>query len=153
MIGGMIMRMKLLLLCSTILLISGCSQVQTTEDKNGLKLMGADGGKDGFYERDLRDESVFPPNQSSTNYIDVNETRPTLGTDVDKIRGVVETFDNVTPGSVFLNGDNAYVTVHSNKKYSEEERDELRHQLLHDITKAVPRFHIHVRVHDGDGER
>jgi hypothetical protein len=149
----MIMRLKLLFLSSFILIFTGCSNVQTTEDQNGLQLMTNNGGKDGFYERDLRDEGVFPPNQSSTHYIDVNETRPHLGTDQEKIRAVVDKFDDVTPGSVFLNGDNAYVTVHSNKSFSKEEKEELRHKLLHDMTRAVPRFHIHVRVHDGDGER
>jgi hypothetical protein len=151
------MRVKLLLFMGMgfILIFSGCSNVQTAEDENGLHLMKYnDKNKDGFYERDLSDdEGVFPPNQSSTNYIDVSESRPNIGTDQDKIRDVVDTYDNVTPGSVFINGNNAYVTVHANNSYTDKKRDQLRHKLLTDITKAMPRYHIHVRVHDGDGER
>ncbi|WP_246944489.1 hypothetical protein [Bacillus pinisoli] len=146
------MRIKLLLFWCIILLLAGCSNVKTTQDQNGANLMSYDGGIDGFYERDLDDDGAFPNNQSSTNYIELTEDRPTIGTDQDKIREVVDTFDGVTPGSVFINGNKAYVTVHSTDSYSEKERDKLRHKLLHDITKAVPRYQILVRVHDGDGE-
>ncbi|WP_456277428.1 hypothetical protein [Bacillus sp. AK128] len=144
------MRIKLLLFLSVVLLVSGCSNVKTAEDQNGLKLMTYERANDTGDEDPLGD-GAFPPNQSPVNYYDATAPRPDFGTDTDKIRDVVDNHDGVTPGSVFINGDNAYVTVHSNKSYSKDEKDKLRHKLLHDITKAMPRYHIHVRVHDGDG--
>ncbi|MFZ3589083.1 YhcN/YlaJ family sporulation lipoprotein [Bacillus sp. DJP31] len=138
----------LIFLCLGIsLVLQGCGNVQTVEDQNGVQLMKYNEKKDGFYERDLGDEE-FLTNQSATNYIDVTESRPNIGTDQDKIREVVDTFDDVTPGSVFINGNDAYVTVHTtNEAYTENERDHLRHKLLKSITGAVPRYHINVKVH------
>ncbi|MBM6616767.1 hypothetical protein [Bacillus suaedaesalsae] len=147
------MRIILLFCISLLVAMStACSNVETTEDANGKNLMKTGTNKDGFYERDLGEGEQFIPNQSSTNYIDVTESRPNIGTDQDKIREVIDMHKNVTPGSVFINGQDAYVTVHSTKSFNEKDRDKLRHKLLKDITKAVPRYHIHVRVHDGDGD-
>jgi hypothetical protein len=140
------MRVKLLLFIGFILIFSGCNNVQTAEGENGLRQMNNN-------ERDNTEEWFFTTNQSSTSYIDATESRPHIGTDQDKIRDVVDTFDNVTPGSVFINGHDAYVTVHATQSYTVKQRDQLRHKLLTDITKAMPRYHIHVRVHDGDGDR
>jgi uncharacterized protein YceK len=146
------MRVLLLLCLITTLTVAGCSNVKTTEDQNGAQLMKYNENKDGSYDRDLGAGEEFIPNQNPHNYIDVTESRPNIGTDQDKIREVVDTYDNVTPGSVMINGDEAWVTVHSKKSYSEEDRDKLRHKLLKDITRAVPRYNVHVRVHDGDGK-
>ncbi|MFD1735158.1 hypothetical protein ACFSCX_01145 [Bacillus salitolerans] len=144
------MNLKLLFLIG-LLGLSACSQVETTEDKSGADLMTTGGDeKNGFYERDL-DDTRYNTNQNP-NFIDLTESRPNLGTDQDKIRDVINTFPEVTPGSVYVVGTDAWVTVHSTKKFSEEDRDQLRHKLLKDITKAMPRYHIHIRIHDGDGE-
>jgi hypothetical protein len=144
----MTMKRRLLLFLG-ILLITGCSQVETTEDASGADLMSAD-EKDGFYERNLSDER-YNTNQNP-NFIDLTESRPHQGTDQDKMRDVIDTYPNVTPGSVYIVGSDAWITVHSKKKYSKKERDTIRHKLLKDITKAMPRYHIHLRVHDGDGK-
>lgn len=130
------------------ILLSGCSNVQTTEDQNGAHLMKYNENKDGFYERDLGADERYLTNQSSTNYIDITESRPHIGTDQDHIREVIESFDDLEAGSVFINGTDAYVTVHTtNKEYTGKERDRLRHKLLKQITQAMPRYHINVRVH------
>jgi len=134
------------------LVISGCSKVETAEDQNGLNLMKTGVNQDDE-DRDRGEQYFNQGNPSADNYIDATETRPNFGDDQEKIRDVVRTFEDVTPGSVIINGRNAYVTVHSNDNFNEEKRDKLRHKLLHSITKAVPRYHIHVRVHDGDGDR
>ncbi|KAA0548616.1 hypothetical protein FZW96_08600 [Bacillus sp. BGMRC 2118] len=148
------MRSILLFCIGLLVLISAaCSNTQTTEDANGARLMKSGTNKDGFYERDLEADEEFIPNQSPNNYINVTESRPNIGTDQDKIREVIDMHKDVTPGSVFINGNDAYVTVHSAKSFNEDDKDKLRHKLLKDITKAVPRYHIHVRVHDGDGNR
>lgn len=131
----------------SMLMCTACSQVETAEDQNGLRLMKYNGNKDGFYDRDLSDDERFNPDLSPTSYADVTESRPTIGTDQDKIREVIATVDNLTPGSVIINGRDAWVTVHTNQTYTEQQRDQIRHKLLTQITKAVPRYHIHVRVH------
>jgi hypothetical protein len=146
------MRKKLLLFLGIALIAAGCTNVQTTEDQNGAHLMKYNENKDGFYERDLGDDERFLTNQNPHSYINLSESRPNIGTDQDKIREVVDTYGNVTPGSVMINGQDAYVTVHSNQSYNEKDRDKIRHKLLKDITRAVPRYNVHVRVHDGDGE-
>lgn len=144
---------SILLFCIGFLVAmsAACSNVQTNEDANGARLMKYDDNKDGFYQRDLEADEEFIPNQSPNNYINVTESRPNIGTDQDKIREVIQMHKDVTPGSVFINGQDAYVTVHATKSYNEKNRDKIRHKLLKDITKAVPRYHVHVRVHDGDG--
>lgn len=146
---------SILLFCIGLLVAmsAGCSNVQTNEDANGARLMKYDDNKSGFYQRDLEADEEFIPNQSPNNYINVTESRPNIGTDKDKIREVIQMHKDVTPGSVFINGQDAYVTVHATKSFNEENRDKIRHKLLKDITKAVPRYHVHVRVHDGDGNR
>ncbi len=130
------------------LILFGCTNVQTAEDQNGAHLMKYNENKDGFYKRDLGDDERFLTNQSSTNYMDLTESRPNIGTDQDQIREVIDTFDDLEPGSVYINGSDAYVTVHTtNVDYTEKERDHLRHKLLKSITRAMPRYHVHVKVH------
>ncbi len=128
--------------------LCGCNNVKTIEDQNGANLMKYNENKEGFYERDLGADERYLTNQSSTNYINLSERRPNIGTDQDKIREVIQTFGDLEPGSVFINGNNVYVTVHSsNDNYTKEERDHLRDKLLNKITQAMPRYEIHVRVH------
>jgi hypothetical protein len=146
------MRLMLLFCLGLTLLVTGCSNVQTAEDQNGAQLMKYNDNKDGFYERDLEEDEEFLTNQNPHNYINLTESRPNIGTDQDKIREVIDKYDNITPGAVMINGQHAWVTVHSTDAYNEKDRDKLRHKLLKDITKAVPRYNIHVRVHDGDGK-
>lgn len=113
-------------------------------DYNGMKMITNDQGRRG---RDLRDDPINT-NQSPTSYIDPSEDMPTLGTDIDKAKWVIENETEYEPGPVMINGQDMWVRVYHKGMMSQEERvkeEAAVHKLL---IKALPRYYIEVKMQE-----
>ncbi|MCA1032120.1 hypothetical protein LCL95_13875 [Bacillus timonensis] len=132
-----------------LLLLSACSWNPNDEyhaqeeDKNGTKLMTNKDDKD-FYKHNLDDQD-YTTNQNP-NFIDLTEDRLDIGDDQAKIVDVIETYTNYEPGAVIVNGQEVWVTVHTDKDFSKEEEKAARKALHKRLIKAMPRYEIHVKI-------
>lgn len=139
-----------------VLFLSACNggpnnelQAQS-EDRNSAKLMDYD-ENNGFYERNLRDDDKRDYSiNTNPNFIDLTEDRPDIGDDQEKIVQVIQRYTEFQPGSVFVNGRDAWVTVHTTEKFSDKEKKVVRKDLHRTLIKAMPRYDIHLKIHDGD---
>ncbi|MFC4321884.1 lipoprotein [Litchfieldia salsa] len=148
------MKRMVFLALSLLLFLTGCNWNPNheyhaqREDIDGTNLMESGTRKNSFYEEDLQDED-YNTNQNP-NFIDLTEDRPDIGDDQDKFREVIELKSEFKPGAVFINGANAYVTVHTDKSYSNKDRKKEEKKLYETLQKAMPRYHIRVTIHDND---
>jgi hypothetical protein len=148
------MKRKLIISLLLFMFLAGCNWNPNNEyhaqreDLDGSNLMTSGTRKHGFYERDLQDED-YNTNQNP-NFIDLTENRPDIGDDQEKFVETIEEFTEFKPGSVFINGANAYVTVHTTKSFSSKEKKQEEKKLHETLRKAMPRYHIRVKIHDND---
>ncbi|MBD8071356.1 hypothetical protein [Bacillus sp. PS06] len=111
-----------------------------------LVLSGCNGNANDQYR--VQDEDYYT--NQNPNFIDLTENRPDIGDDQDKFVETIEEFTDYRPGSVFVSGANAYVTVHTTESLSEEEKQKEEKKLHKTLRKAMPRYHIRVTIHDND---
>ncbi|QOR66529.1 hypothetical protein IM538_22685 [Cytobacillus suaedae] len=138
----------------TAIILAGCTagnhnysefKSHRQHDNNARILNENEGG---FYQRDLEDQDYTT--NLNPNFIDLTEDRPDIGDDQEKIVQVIQQYTEFTPGAVIVNGRDAYVTVHTTKHYKGKERKEVKKDLNRRLMKAMPRYDIHLRIHDGD---
>ncbi len=134
-----------------MLILAGCNWNPNNEyhaqreDVDGTNLITGGTRNHGFYQINRRDED-YNTNQNP-NFIDLTENRPTIGDDKDKIVEIVDDLTEYEPGSVFINGSDAMVTVHTNKSLSGKERKKAEKELHRTLSKAMgARYHIHVNI-------
>lgn len=99
---------------------------------------------------DMRDDPTNT-NQSPDSFIDLSPDMPTRGTEEDKVRYVIEHETNYEPGPIMINGQDMWVRVYHNGMMSQEERvqeEAVVHKLL---IKALPRYHIEVKMQEDRG--
>lgn len=116
------------------------------QDGDGARILNDK--EDGFYDRNLRDEEYTT--NLNPNFLDLTEDRLDIGDDQEKIVQVIQQYTEFTPGSVIVNGRDAYVTVHSTKHFEVKDRKKVKKDLHRRLIKAMPRYDIHLRIHDGD---
>jgi hypothetical protein len=145
------MLKSLLPLMISLLILAACSWNPNgeyhaqREDIDGTKLMTYDRDK-GFYDRNLKDEQFTYDTNQNPNFVDLAENRPDIGDDQDKFREVVDKYTEFEPGSVIINGNDAWVTVWSKRNLSEKEKVKLTKDLRYHLMKAMPRYDIHINI-------
>ncbi|WP_078543411.1 YhcN/YlaJ family sporulation lipoprotein [Litchfieldia alkalitelluris] len=143
--------MKKIITCMTmIFLLAGCNWNPNNEyhaqreDRDGTNLMQSGTRKHGFYQMNRRDEDYNT--NKNPHFIDLTENRPTIGDDQHKIAETIDDLTEYRPGSVIINGHNAYVTAHTDKNLSDKERKSEEKKLYKTIVRSVPRYDIHVTI-------
>jgi hypothetical protein len=139
----------------TAIVLSGCAAGNHNysefkshrQDGDGARILNGN-NNEGFYERNLKDEDYTT--NLNPNFLDLTEDRPDIGDDQEKIVQVIQQYTEFQPGSVIVNGRDAYVTVHSTKHFEGKERSKVKKDLHRRLIKAMPRYDIHLRIHDGD---
>jgi len=66
--------------------------------------------------------------------------------DVNKIVQVIETYTDYEPGSIWINGNDVWVTVHAKKERTEEQTKKDREKIYKRLTRAMPRYDIHLNM-------
>ncbi|MFD2680806.1 hypothetical protein [Bacillus seohaeanensis] len=105
------------------------------EDQSGLQPVKNDG------ERDVRENTNQNP-----NFIDLSDSQPTKGTDIEKARQVLEQYTDYEADEVWINGQQMWVTAHTKEKMTEEQRNKEEAKLNKQLTRALPRYKLNVQI-------
>jgi hypothetical protein len=151
--AGRRQMMRNLLLLGFAIVLSACSMNpnhasyhEQSEDKNGTKLMTDDKAKSD-YDRYLYNNFDDPEKtRQNPNFINTTDNSGNDRADVGKAVQVIETYTDYKPGSVWMNGNDMYVTVHVPSSMSEEKRQKEQKRIHQLLTKAIPTYDIHVRL-------
>jgi hypothetical protein len=149
--------MKSFFAAAVILLSSvmgGCAQDdnaagihEQNEDRYGTNLINDGGGqvKRGLDQvsRDDRDRTM---SEQNPNFLNIDGGRMNDHDDVDKARQVVSQYTEYEPDEVWINGGRMWVTAHTAKSLSAEEKRKAQAELHKTLTKALPRYNIEVRL-------
>ncbi|PLR73431.1 hypothetical protein CYJ37_07760 [Bacillus sp. UMB0728] len=135
-------------------LLGGCAQDdnvagihEQNEDQNGTNLITDGGGQvkrglDQVSDED-RDRTMSDQNP---NFLNIDGGRVNDQSDVDKARQVVNQYTEYEPDEVWINGGRMWVTAHTDKSLSAEEKRKAQAELHKTLTKALPRYNIEVRL-------
>jgi hypothetical protein len=146
-------KMRRTLLLGFVLLLSACSlnpdhpsYHQQSEDRNGTRLITDDKAQSD-YDRYLYNNFDDPEKtRQNPNFISITEGSENNRTDVRKAAQVIETYTDYEPGSIWMNGNNMYVTVQVPSTMPEEKRQKEQRRIHKLLTKAIPTYDIHVRL-------
>ncbi|EZP75328.1 hypothetical protein H839_17548 [Parageobacillus genomosp. 1] len=145
--------MRSTLLLGFVLLLSACSlnpdhpsYHQQSEDRNGTRLITDDKAQSD-YDRYLYNNFDDPEKtRQNPNFISITEGSENNRADVRKAAQVIETYTDYEPGSIWMNGNDMYVTVHVPSTMPEEKRQKEQRRIHKLLTKAIPTYDIHVRL-------
>ncbi|HWO98622.1 MAG TPA: hypothetical protein VNM45_20300 [Bacillus sp. (in: firmicutes)] len=140
------MKKAVLLLC--IIFMSACSGYNSTqdarvEDKNGQQLLTSyrDNQK---LEKELISYEEFT--DQNPNFPNTTPVKPKVSSDYEKMREVIETETPYRIGDLQVNGRDAWVTVHTGKEMSSDEKRKIKESVTRELFDGLPRFHFHVNV-------
>ncbi|RIW36147.1 hypothetical protein D3H55_06730 [Bacillus salacetis] len=141
---------KVLSLLSLTILLTACG----AQEKDNLYVQDEDQGGRRFVNNDLTDvdtnQNVDQPMETNQNpnFIDLSETQPNKGTDVDKAREVIDVYTDYEPGQVWVNGEQMWVTAYTHDELSQDKRDDKEAELRKRLTRALPRYKINVKIQE-----
>ncbi|MGM0843500.1 MAG: hypothetical protein ACQEUT_00885 [Bacillota bacterium] len=95
-------------------------------------------------------QNVDQPMETNQNpsFIDLAETQPTKGTDIDKAREVIEVYTDYEPGQVWINGQQMWVTAYTHDEMAQDQRNEEEADLNKRLTRAFPRYQVNVQIRE-----
>ncbi|MBA2874458.1 hypothetical protein [Thermaerobacillus caldiproteolyticus] len=145
--------MKSLLLLLLGILLSACTMNpndsqyhQQSEDKNGTRLITHDRAQKD-YDRYLYNNFDDPEKTNQNpNFISLTEGSENNQADVRKAVQVIEKYTNYEPSSVWINGNDMWVSVQAPDSVSTRQREKDRTRLYELLTKAIPTYDIHVNI-------
>jgi hypothetical protein len=150
-------NMRTLLPFFIFVLLSACAvnpnhsdYEENSLDKDGTRLMTYD-KDDQAYKRylskDFYNDFANPEKTNQNpNFISLTEGSANNRADVNKIAQVIEKYTDYRPGSIWINGRDAWVTVHATKNVSQEQREKDRDKIYKTLTRAMPRYQIHLNM-------
>lgn len=133
------------------ILLSACTMNPTdsqyhaqSEDKNGTKLLTNRTPKD--YDRLYNHFDDPEKTNQNPNFISLADSSGNDRADIRKAVQVIEKYTNYQPDSIWMNGNDMWVTVHAPQHVSKHQREKDRIRLYKLLTKAIPTYDIHVRI-------
>jgi len=137
-------------ICSVMLFLIGCqndenaSTYKNNEDRNGQRFVSNRDnrasdreGEDGYYILD-----------QNPNFINTGERHNNYGQDIDKAKSMINDMKGYRSGPVWINGDNMWVTAYKKGMLSNNERRKEEAKLHRQLTGALPRYDIEVRIRE-----
>ncbi|QQZ09227.1 hypothetical protein [Heyndrickxia vini] len=90
------------------------------------------------------------PTDQNPNMIDLRQKDPaiTVGTDVDKAKYVVKRYKNYYDPTVWVNGNNMWVTAHTGNRLTAKERMKEEAKIHKKLIQALPRYDINVKIEE-----
>ncbi|MGF2618250.1 hypothetical protein FZC84_19850 [Rossellomorea vietnamensis] len=140
---------KVLSLAALTILLTACGA-----QNDNLYVQDEDQGGRRFVNNDLNDvdtnQNVDQPMETNQNpnFIDLAETQPNKGTDVNKARDVIEEYTDFEPGQVWLNGQQMWVTAYTHDEMAQDKRNKEEAELGKRLTRAFPRYKVNVQIHE-----
>lgn len=116
-----------------------------SEDRNGRNLMTGNEAKPN-YDRIYNHFDDPEKTNQNPNFIGLTDGSETNRADVRQAVQVVRKYTNYEPGSVWMNGNDMWVTVHARRAMSDRQREKEQNRLYKLLTKAIPNYNIRVRI-------
>lgn len=90
------------------------------------------------------------PTDQNPNMIDLRQKDPaiTVGTDVDTAKYVVKRYKNYYDPTVWVNGNNMWVTAHTDNRLTAKERMKEEAKIHKKLIQALPRYDINVKIEE-----
>ncbi|MBT2604117.1 hypothetical protein J7E55_14025 [Bacillus sp. ISL-53] len=96
---------------------------------------------------DWDNEAERPSDQVLNTPHHTSNNSPSMGQQIDEIRGVIESETNYEAGSVWFNGNTIHVTVHDKGKIkTEKERNKEMQRIQGMINRVVPQYNVDVKL-------
>ncbi|MEV5116073.1 hypothetical protein [Peribacillus frigoritolerans] len=96
---------------------------------------------------DWDNEAERPSDQVLNTPHHTSNNSPSMGQQIDEIRGVIESETNYEAGSVWFNGNTIHVTVHDKGKIkTEKERKKEMQRIQGMINRVVPQYNVDVKL-------
>ncbi|MBB5324016.1 maltodextrin utilization protein YvdJ [Anoxybacillus tepidamans] len=144
--------MKRLLLLFFAVFLAACTMNPTdsqyhaqSEDRHGKNLMTANEARPS-YDRIYNHFADPEKTNQNPNFISLTDGSANDRALVQKAVQVVEQYKNYRAGSVWMNGNDMWVTVHAPRDRSYQQRQKDQTRLYELLTKAIPTYDIHVRL-------
>ncbi|MEI5909069.1 hypothetical protein WAK64_18625 [Bacillus spongiae] len=133
------------LFIASALFINGCgmandSTYSNVEDEDGHQFMTENIANN--------DTEARSPTDQNPNLLNLSEKQPNTGSEIDKAREVVELYTEYEPGSVWINGQQMWVTVHTNKRLSTSKKESQEAKLHKQLETALPSYNINVKIEE-----
>ncbi|WP_144527442.1 hypothetical protein AAEY33_27110 [Peribacillus simplex] len=149
------MRSKLLIMTAFLLaVLTACGQNDNAinndseygdQSRDGRDLVGK--GLNQVSNKDWDNETERPSDQLLNTPHHTSNNSPSMGQQIDEIRGVIDSETNYEAGSVWFNGNTIHVTVHDKGQIkTEKKRKEEMQRIQSMINRVVPQYNLDVKL-------
>ncbi|MBU8881032.1 hypothetical protein BGM26_19100 [Bacillus sp. FJAT-29790] len=135
---------KLSIFILLLAFIAGCNQNQSgkNETRDGTTFISNRLDRQEYNTRDWTMDSQNP------NFLNFNGNQVNNSTDIDKAKQVIDATSEYQSGPIWINGRDMWVTAYKREMMSDRERIEAEARLHKKLIKALPRYHIDVKVQE-----
>ncbi|MGG0787627.1 hypothetical protein [Bacillus sp. AFS017274] len=149
------MKSKLLIMTAFLLaVLTACGQNDNAinndseygdQSRDGRDLVGK--GLNQVSNKDWDNETERPSDQLLNTPHHTSNNSPSMGQQIDEIRGVIDSETNYEAGSVWFNGNTIHVTVHDKGQIkTEKKRKEEMQRIQGMINRVVPQYNLDVKL-------
>ncbi|MBT2667760.1 hypothetical protein J7J00_20140 [Bacillus sp. ISL-4] len=149
------MKLKLLIMTAFLLaVLTACGQNDNAinndseygdQSRDGKDLVGK--GLNQVSNKDWDNETERPSDQLLNTPHHTSNNSPSMGQQIDEIRGVIDSETNYEAGSVWFNGNTIHVTVHDKGQIkTEKKRKEEMQRIQGMINRVVPQYNLDVKL-------
>ncbi|WP_141992317.1 hypothetical protein [Bacillus sp. B4EP4a] len=149
------MKSKLLIMTAFLLaVLTACGQNDNAinndseygdQSRDGRDLVGK--GLNQVSNKDWDNETERPSDQLLNTPHHTSNNSPSMGQQIDEIRGVIDSETNYEAGSVWFNGNTIHVTVHDKGQIkTEKKRKEEMQRIQSMINRVVPQYNLDVKL-------
>lgn len=141
---------KLSIFLLMLAFMAGCGNNQATESeydhesRDGVSFINND--LDRTEDNDTMDRTMS--GDQNPNFINFDGKRLDNQDDIDQARKVIAAHEGFRPGAVWVNGEDMWVTAYRRGNMTHHEKIDSQAQLHKMLIKALPRYHIEVKVQE-----
>ncbi|MBY6054759.1 hypothetical protein LIS77_23825 [Cytobacillus firmus] len=141
---------KLSIFLLMLVFTAGCANNKATESeydhesRDGVSFINND--LDRTEDNDTMDRTMS--GDQNPNFINFDGKRLDNQDDIDQARKVIAAHEGFRPGAVWVNGEDMWVTAYRRGNMTHQEKIDSQAQLHKMLIKALPRYHIEVKVQE-----
>jgi hypothetical protein len=131
--GAEMFKLGIVFFCIAMLLLGGCG------------MQSSKGNGESHYS-DVKNATSSKTQQD--RHVEFMKNNPTIGTDINQAKKVVRSIPGYTPDSVWINGNQMWVTVRTNKVLSNHTKLKEAARIHEILVQAIPRYDMNVKIHE-----
>lgn len=141
---------KLSIFLLMLAFLAGCANNKATESeydhesRDGVSFIN--NNLDRTEDNDTMDRTMS--GDQNPNFINFDGKRLDNQDDIDQARKVISAHEGFRPGAVWVNGEDMWVTAYRRGNMTHQEKIDSQAQLHKMLIKALPRYHIEVKVQE-----